>query len=80
MRLHSAHARGARHRHEGVAALKAFVCRNCLWGTTVFVIEVQPQPLAVMRRMGRTKTTLGFVVARDFNEALAIAQGQALAS
>lgn len=64
----------------GVAALEAFVRRNRLRGTTVIVTGVQPQPLAVMRRMGLTETTPGFVLAHDFSEAIAIAQGKALSA
>lgn len=58
----------------GVAALADFVRRNRANGTTVIVTGVQPQPLKVMQRMGLTEETPGFAVARDFAQALAMAQ------
>jgi SulP family sulfate permease len=58
----------------GVAALADFVRRNRQAGTTVIVTGVQPQPLAVMRRMGLTGETAGFAIARDFASALEIAR------
>lgn len=58
----------------GVAALADFVRRNRTHGTTVIVTGVQPQPLAVMRRMGLTGETAGFAIARDFAQALQIAR------
>jgi SulP family sulfate permease len=58
----------------GVAALADFVRRNRAQGTTVIATGVQPQPLAVMRRMGLTGETAGFAIARDFAAALEIAR------
>jgi SulP family sulfate permease len=58
----------------GVAALGDFVRRCRANGTHVIVTGVQPQPRAVMARMGLTDATAGFTIAEDFAAALALAR------
>lgn len=61
----------------GVAALADFVRRCRANGTHVIVTGIQPQPRAVMARMGLTDATPGFTIAEDFAAALAITSRQA---
>ncbi len=56
----------------GVAALADFVRRCRAAGTHVVVTGIQPQPRAVMARMGLTDATPGFSIAEDFAAALAL--------
>lgn len=58
----------------GVAALADFVRRCRANGTHVIVTGMQPQPRAVMARMGLTDATAGFSIAEDFAAALALAR------
>jgi len=61
----------------GVAALTDVVRRCRANGTHVIVAGIQPQPRAVMARMGLTDATPGFTIAEDFAAALAITSRQA---
>ena len=61
----------------GVAALADVVRRCRANGTHVIVAGIQPQPRAVMARMGLTDATPGFTIAEDFAAALAITSRQA---
>jgi SulP family sulfate permease len=56
----------------GVAALADFVKRCRANGTHVIATGVQPQPRAVMARMGLTDAMAGFSIAEDFAAALAL--------
>jgi SulP family sulfate permease len=58
----------------GVAALSDFVRRCRANGTHVIATGVQPQPRAVMARMGLTDALPGFTIAEDFAAALALAR------
>lgn len=58
----------------GVAALADFLRRCRANGTQVIATGVQPQPRAVMARMGLTDETPGFSIAEDFAAALALAR------
>jgi SulP family sulfate permease len=61
----------------GVAALAEFVRRSRAAGTHVIVTGVQPQPRAVMARMGLTDAMPGFSVVEDFATALTLARSPA---
>ena len=56
-----------------VAALADFVRRCRANGTHVVVTGIQPQPRAVMARMGLTDAMPGFSIVEDFAAALALA-------
>lgn len=58
----------------GVAALNDFVRRCRASGTHVIATGVQPQPRAVMARMGLTDALPGFTLAEDFSAALSLAR------
>jgi SulP family sulfate permease len=58
----------------GVAALSDFVRRCRANDTHVIVTGIQPQPRAVMARMGLTDEMPGFTIAEDFQAALALAR------
>ncbi|MCU0985930.1 MAG: SulP family inorganic anion transporter [Acetobacteraceae bacterium] len=58
----------------GVAALSDFVRRCRANDTHVIVTGIQPQPRAVMARMGLTDAMAGFTIAEDFQAALALAR------
>ncbi|WP_144187054.1 SulP family inorganic anion transporter [Elioraea rosea] len=58
----------------GVAALADFVRRCRANGTHVIVTGIQPQPRAVMARMGLTDAMPGFSIVEDFAAALQMAR------